>query len=157
MAKLKPGDKAPSFELEDQNGNTLRLSDFRGKRLLLYFYPRADTPGCTIQACDIRDSMPDFSGMELSAAGISPDTPEAQKKFDQKFSLGFPLLSDMDHAVADAYGAWGERPMYGKNAVGIIRSAFVIDEQGKIVEAFYDVKPQETVPKAMEAIAAVSS
>jgi peroxiredoxin Q/BCP len=147
---LKTGDRAPDFSLEDQEGQKVNLSDFRGKKLIVYFYPKADTPGCTKQACSIRDASKDLDGRKVAALGISPDLPKAQKKFDDKYGLGFPLLSDPDHAVADAYGAWGEKSMYGKTYEGIIRSSFLIDEEGKIVQAWYKVKPVDTVPKAME-------
>jgi peroxiredoxin Q/BCP len=149
---LKAGDPAPDFALEDQNGKTVKLSDFRGKKVIVYFYPRADTPGCTTQACSLRDSREVIDTGGATVIGISPDKPAAQAKFDTKYGLGFPLLSDPDHAVADAYGAWGERSMYGKKYMGIIRSAFVIDEQGAIVEPFYKVSPKDTVPKALAAI-----
>ena len=152
MAELKPGDKAPDFALRDQTGKTVSLKDYRGKKLLLYFYPKADTPGCTKQACSIRDSSSDLSGLGADALGISPDEPDLQKKFDDKYGLGFPLLADVDHSVADAYGAWGEKSMYGKNYMGIIRSSFLIDEQGRIAGAWYKVKPEDTVPKAVEAM-----
>jgi len=156
MNVLKPGDKAPGFELTDQNGKSVKLSDFEGRKLLVYFYPKADTPGCTAQACSVKDSMQELAGIGLSVVGISPDRPDEQKKFDDRYRLGFPLLSDEDHAVAKAYGAWGPKPVYGKDTMGIIRSAFVIDEDGNIIEAFYEVSPQETVPKAIEAVAAAS-
>ena len=156
MEKLKPGDRAPSFELKDQDERIVKLSDFEGRKLLLYFYPRAETPGCTTQACSIKDSLQEFADISLSSVGISPDTPQAQKKFDTKHCLGFPLLSDPDHAVAEEYGAWGQRTMYGSSTMTIIRSAFVIDEHGKIIETFYDVKPEETVPRVLGAIIAAS-
>jgi len=149
---LKAGDPAPDFALEDQHGKTVKLSDFRGKKVVLYFFPRADTPGCTTQACSLRDSREAIDTGGATVIGISPDKPTAQAKFDDKYGLGFPLLSDPDHAVADAYGAWGERSMYGKKYMGIIRSAFVIDEQGAIVESFYKVSPKDTVPKALAAL-----
>ena len=151
MAKLKPGDRAPDFELEDQDGKTVRLSDFKGRRLLLYFYPRASTPGCTIQACSVRDSLAGLDESGMAAVGISPDPPSRQKRFDEKHSLGFPLLCDEDHAVAEAYGVWGEKLMVGKKFMGITRSSFLVDEQGVIVKAWYKVKPKETVPLAREA------
>jgi len=152
MAQLKPGDMAPNFELDDQNGKKVKLSDFKGRKLLLYFYPKANTPGCTTQACSVRDASNDFSALDTAAVGISPDTPQQQKKFDEKYGLGFPLLSDTDHAVADAYGVWGEKSMYGKKYEGIIRSSFAIDEDGKILQAWYKVSPKDTVPKAREAL-----
>ncbi len=152
MAQLKKGSFAPAFELYDQAGNLIKLSDFKGKKLLVYFYPKADTPGCTRQACSIRDSREDLSNRGIAYLGISPDTSEKQKKFDDKHSLKFPLLSDIDHAVAEAYGAWGEKSMYGKKYKGIIRSSFLIDEVGKIIEAWYKVKPEDTVPKALETL-----
>jgi len=149
---LKAGDRAPDFALEDQNGEVVRLSDYKGKKLLLYFYPKADTPGCTTQACSIRDSSADLTKRDVAALGISPDMPKAQKKFDDKYGLDFPLLSDPDHKVADAYGAWGEKSMYGKKYDGIIRSSFLIDEKGKVLQAWYKVSPADTVPSALEAL-----
>ena len=149
---LKAGDPAPDFALEDQHGKTVKLSDFRGKKVVLYFFPRADTPGCTTQACSLRDSREAIDTGGATVIGISPDKPTAQAKFDDKYGLGFPLLSDPDHAVADAYGAWGERSMYGKKYMGIVRSAFVIDERGAIIEPIYKVSPKDTVPKALKAL-----
>jgi peroxiredoxin Q/BCP len=148
MAKLKVGDRAPSFSLEDQNGRPVSLSQFRGTRLLLYFYPRADTPGCTRQACSVRDGAEHLQEVGAAAAGISPDPPDRQKKFDQKYRLGFPLLSDPDHKVAQAYGAWGKKTLYGRTYEGIIRSSFLIDEHGYLLQIAYHVKPEDTVPRA---------
>ncbi len=153
MAELKKGARAPAFRLADQDGNEVTLSDFRGRKLLLYFYPKADTPGCTTQACSIRDAMPDLKSLGIAAAGISPDEPAQQKKFAEKYKLTFPLLSDADHQVAEAYGAWGEKSMYGKKYLGIVRSSFLIDEEGRIVNAWYKVSPADTVPFAREALA----
>jgi peroxiredoxin Q/BCP len=152
MTQLNIGDPAPDFALADQEGNTVKLSDFQGKKLLVYFYPKADTPGCTKQACQIRDARTELADLGVDAVGISPDKPGAQKKFDGKYGLGFPLLSDPDHTAAQAYGAWGEKTMYGKKSMGIIRSSFLIDEKGKIMGAWYKVKPENTVPLAQEAL-----
>ena len=153
MAKLNVGDKAPSFSLLDQDGKAVSFSAFKGKKLLLYFYPKADTPGCTKQGCSVRDASKELKKLGAAAVGISPDEPPRQKKFDDKYKLGFPLLSDPDHTVAKAYGAWGKKSMYGKTYEGIIRSSFVIDEKGKIVQASYKVKPLDTVPNATKALA----
>jgi peroxiredoxin Q/BCP len=149
---LSQGQTAPGFSLTDQDGRTVKLSDFKGRKVLLYFYPKADTPGCTTQSCAVRDSRQDMKKLNVDVLGISPDTPEAQKKFDAKYSLGFPLLADAEHSVAEAYGAWGEKMNYGKKYMGIIRSSFLIDEKGKVQRAWYKVKPEETVPKAKEAL-----
>jgi peroxiredoxin Q/BCP len=148
MGHLNIGDTAPDFALVDQEDKTVKVSDFKGQKLLLYFYPKADTPGCTKQACQIRDARTELAEMRVAALGISPDKPGAQKKFDGKYGLGFPLLSDPDHAAAQSYGTWGEKTMYGKTSMGIIRSSFLIDEKGKILGAWYKVKPEDTVPLA---------
>lgn len=153
MAKLGPGDPAPAFALPDQSGRTVRLEDFRGRKLLVYFYPKADTPGCTTQSCAVRDAREELASLGVDVVGISPDPPEDQAAFDRKYGLGFPLLSDPDHEVADAYGAWGERTLYGKKVTGVIRSSFLIDEEGRIERAWYRVKPEETVPEARAALA----
>ena len=152
MAELKIEDKAPSFSLKDQDGKTVSLANFKGRKLLVYFYPKADTPGCTKQACSVRDAATEFAEHNVAAVGISPDTPASQKKFDSKHHLGFPLLSDPDHEAAQAYGAWGKKSMYGKTYEGIIRSSFLIDEKGKIIQVSYKVKPEDTVPNAKEAL-----
>ena len=152
MGRLKVGDKAPPFSLEDQNGRIVSLADFQGTRLLLYFYPKADTPGCTRQACSVRDAAESLQKAGAAATGISPDAPDKQKKFDNKYNLGFPLLSDPDHKVAEAYGAWGKKSLYGKNYEGIIRSSFLIDEDGRVLQVTYGVKPEDTVPKAQEVL-----
>ena len=152
MAELSKGAKAPSFSLQDQDGKTVKLGDSQGRKLLLYFYPKADTPGCTTQACSIRDAMPDLKSLGIAAVGISPDEPKAQKKFADKYQLSFPLLSDPQHATAVAYGAWGEKSMYGKKYMGILRSSFLVDEAGKILQAWYKVSPADTVPLAKEAL-----
>lgn len=153
MTELKVGDKAPSFSLSDQSGRKVSLSDFRGRKLLLYFYPKADTPGCTKQAACVRDAAGDLGRAGVAAVGISPDEPDRQRRFDEKYGLGFPLLSDPDHEVAAAYGAWGRKSMYGRTYEGIIRSSVLIDENGRILQASYKVKPQDTVPNARRALA----
>jgi len=152
MSRLKVGDKAPSFSLEDQNGRIVSLADFQGTRLLLYFYPKADTPGCTRQARSVRDAAESLQESGAAAVGISPDPPDKQKKFDNKYNLGFPLLSDPDHKVAKTYGVWGKKSLYGKSYEGIIRSSFLIDEDGRVLQATYGVKPEDTVPKAQGAL-----
>jgi peroxiredoxin Q/BCP len=157
MAQLSAGDRAPAFTLVDQRGDKVKLSDFKGQRVVVYFYPKADTPGCTTQSCDLRDHRKDLSKLGAVVLGISPDTPAKQLKFDQKFKLGFPLLADEDHAVAEKWGAWGEKSMYGRKYQGIIRSAFVVDEKGKIVDAFYKVSPKDTVPKVSTALTALDA
>jgi peroxiredoxin Q/BCP len=153
MTTLTEGDAAPPFQLSDQHGETVRLEDFRGRKLLVYFYPQADTPGCTTQSCDVRDHRQDLAGLGVDVVGISPDQPDANLAFDKKFSLGFPLLSDPDHAVAEAWSTWGEKVNYGKTYMGIIRSSFLVDEDGKIERAWYKVKPDKTVPNATAALA----
>jgi thioredoxin-dependent peroxiredoxin len=152
MAKLKVGDEAPPFALEDQNGRRVSLAQFRGTKLLLYFYPKADTPGCTRQACSVRDAAESLQEAGGAAVGISPDEPPKQKKFDDKYDLRFPLLSDPDHKVAAAYGAWGKKSMYGKSYEGVIRSSFLIDEDGKVLQVTYGVKPEDTVPEAQKVL-----
>ncbi len=154
MAKLNAGDVAPDFKLADQHGKTVKLTDFRSRKLLLYFYPKADTPGCTRQACSIRDARQELAALGLAVVGLSPDLPARQKKFDDKYNLSFPLLADLDHAVAEAYGTWGEKVMYARKVMGITRSSFLIDEAGKIIQACYKVSTEDTVPKARQALAA---
>jgi thioredoxin-dependent peroxiredoxin len=154
MNTLQPGDAAPDLALEDQSGNTVRLSDFTGRRVLVYFYPKADTPGCTTQSCSLRDHRQDLAGLDVDVLGISPDRPDEQAAFDRKYSLGFPLLSDPDHAVAEAWGTWGEKTAYGKTSMGIIRSSFLIGPDGRIERTWYRVKPEDTVPKALDVLAA---
>lgn len=151
--RLEPGDVAPAFSLSDQHGETVRLDDFRGRKLLVYFYPEADTPGCTTQSCDVRDHRSELAGLGVDVVGISPDEPAKQLAFDEKYSLGFPLLADTDHAVAEAWGTWGEKQLYGKTYIGITRSSFLIDEDGVVERAWYRVKADQTVPKAKDALA----
>jgi peroxiredoxin Q/BCP len=147
---LKAGDKAPAFTLLDQDGNTVKLSDFKGRKVLVYFYPKADTPGCTQQSCNLRD----VSGQvgDTAIVGISPDKVAKQKKFDEKYSLGFPLLADEDHAVAEAFDVWTEKSMYGRKYMGILRSAFLIDEKGKVAEAWYKVSPKDTSANLLQSL-----
>jgi peroxiredoxin Q/BCP len=147
---LTPGDKAPDFALLDQSGHTVALSDFKGRKVLVYFYPKADTPGCTAQSCSLRDVAGQVG--DTAIVGISPDPPDRQARFDAKYSLGFPLLADTDHAVADAYGAWGQKSMYGKKYMGIVRSAFLVDDDGRIAQAWYKVKPADTAPNLLAAL-----
>jgi thioredoxin-dependent peroxiredoxin len=147
---LSPGDPAPDFTLPDASGEDLALSGFRGRKVLVYFYPKADTPGCTKQACGLRDALPELGG--VAVVGISPDKPAALAKFDTKYGLGFPLLSDADHAVAEAYGVWGEKKNYGRTYMGIIRSAFLVDEEGRIEQAWPKISPADTPTKLKAAL-----
>ncbi|AQQ70663.1 Putative peroxiredoxin [Limihaloglobus sulfuriphilus] len=152
MSELKVGDKAPDFSLVNQNSETVTLSRLKGKKVLVYFYPKADTPGCTKQACSIRDTSENLKQKSITAIGISPDEPDKIKKFDDKYNLGFDLLSDPNHETAQAWGAWGEKSMYGKKYMGIIRSSFLVDEKGRISQASYKVKPEDTIKNALEAL-----
>ena len=153
VSPLKPGDAAPPFALLDQRGTTVRLEDFRGRKLVVYFYPEADTPGCTVQSCDLRDHRADLAGIGTDVVGISPDLPDKQRAFDEKYGLGFPLLSDPDHAAAEAWGAWGEKRRGGRTTIGLIRSSFLVDEDGRIERAWSPVTPEDTVPNALAALA----
>lgn len=145
--RLEPGTKAPSFTLEDYTGQQYSLADYAGHKVILYFYPKASTPGCTKEACDFRDNLASLKSLGYIVLGVSPDKPAALEKFTAKESLTFPLLSDADHAVALAYGAWGEKKNYGKVYEGLIRSTFVINEQGIIELAQYNVRATGHVAK----------
>jgi thioredoxin-dependent peroxiredoxin len=147
---LKPADPAPDFTLLDAGGTEVSLGDFRGRKVLVYFYPKADTPGCTKQACGLRDALPDIG--DAAVVGISPDKPAALERFDTKYGLGFPLLSDPDHAVAEAFGVWGEKKNYGRTYMGIIRSAFLVDEEGRVEQAWYKISPADTPTKLKAAL-----
>ena len=145
--RLEPGTKAPSFTLEDYTGQQYSLANYAGHKVILYFYPKASTPGCTKEACDFRDNLASLKALGYIVLGVSPDKPAALEKFTAKESLTFPLLSDADHAVALAYGAWGEKKNYGKVYEGLIRSTFVINEQGIIELAQYNVRATGHVAK----------
>ena len=149
---LTEGQAAPDFELKDDSGKTTRLKDFRGKPFVLYFYPRADTPGCTAESCAFRDLFPKFQKLSAPVVGISPDEVEAQEKFKTKYSLPFPLLADVGHKVAEAYGVWKEKNMYGKKSMGIERTTFVIDAAGKIKKIFPKVKVEGHADEVLAAL-----
>jgi peroxiredoxin Q/BCP len=140
---LEIGDPAPDFELPDQHGSPVRLSDFRGKTVVLYFYPKADTPGCTTQACGVRDHRADYERAGAVVLGVSPDPVKKIAKFDDKYGLRFPLLADEDHEVAEAYGVWVQKSMYGRTYMGNERSTFVIGPDGKVKQVLRKVKPAE--------------
>jgi peroxiredoxin Q/BCP len=149
---LKPGDKAPDFTLLDQNGEDVSLSSLRGRHVLVYFYPKADTPGCTKQACGLNEILGDIG--DTAVIGISPDKPTKQLKFAEKYGLGFPLLSDPDHEVAEAFAVWKEKSMYGRKYMGIERSAFLIDPDGTVAEAWYKISAVDTPKNLLAALAA---
>ena len=155
---LEAGQEAPDFTLSDQDGEELTLSDLRGETVVLYFYPKADTPGCTIQACGVRDRFEDY--VETRAArvvGISPDSVADVKKFHDKFDLNFTLLADADHAVAEAYGVWGEKSMYGRKYMGVARATFIVDGDGKVAKVFPKVSPKTHDEVVLEALAELAS
>lgn len=147
---LKPGDLAPPITLTDQHGETRSLADEAGHRTLIFFYPKADTPGCTAQACGLRDVAGQVG--DTTIIGISPDKPERQAKFDAKYGLGYPLLADTDHAVAEAYEVWKEKKNYGRTYMGIERSAFLVGADGKIEQAWYKISPKDTPLKLLAAL-----
>jgi peroxiredoxin Q/BCP len=143
MVELKVGDKAPAFNLPSSSGKKISLSDYAGKkRVVLYFYPKDDTSGCTKEACSFRDTLPQIEGKDTVVLGISADDLKSHDKFIQKYALNFPLLSDVDHQVAEAYGAWGEKSMYGKKYFGIIRKTFIIGKDGRLEHVFHKVSPE---------------
>jgi peroxiredoxin Q/BCP len=150
---LAPGDKAPAFTLEDQNGEKVKLSDLKGQPVVVYFYPRADTPGCTTQACGIRDRSGEYATAGARVIGISPDEVEAIAKFADKFDLEFTLLADPDHAVAEKYGAWGEKSMYGKKYMGVLRNTYIVDAEGKIAKVLPKVQPKKHDDLVLKALA----
>jgi thioredoxin-dependent peroxiredoxin len=153
MTRLSPGDRAPEFTLPDADGRQVSLSDYRGRKVVVYFYPAAMTPGCTTQACDFRDSLSEFTGAGYVVLGISPDKPEKLAKFRDAEGLTFPLLSDPSRSVLDAYGAYGEKTMYGKKITGVLRSTFVVDENGALEAAQYNVKATGHVAKLRRELA----
>jgi peroxiredoxin Q/BCP len=151
---VEEGQEAPDFELASDTGERVRLSQFRGRPVVLYFYPKDDTPGCTAQACGIRDSYDDFEQRGAVVLGVSPDEESSHVKFKQKYGLPFTLLADPDHEVAEQYGVWGERKYMGKTYMGIERSTFLIDEDGRIAKVMRRVKPDTHAERVLEALAA---
>jgi peroxiredoxin Q/BCP len=149
---LKPGTKAPAFSLPTDDGSTVALKDLKGRKVILYFYPKDDTSGCTTEACEFRDSWKSVQKAGAVVLGVSPDPVTAHLKFRKKYSLPFPLLADTEHAVAEAYGAWGEKSMYGKKYFGILRSTFIIDEGGRVVKVFEKVKPKGHAGEVLAAL-----
>ena len=149
---LKEGDKAPDIHLADDAGNPFKLSDLHGKRVVLYFYPKADTPGCTTESCEFRDEIKSFAKKGVAVLGISPDKPEAQSKFKDKYDLPFTLLADEEKSAAKSYGVWAEKNMYGKKSMGIVRSTFVIGQDGTIEKIYSKVKAQGHAAKVLAAL-----
>ncbi|MCA0354401.1 MAG: thioredoxin-dependent thiol peroxidase [Chloroflexi bacterium] len=150
MTNLNVGDLAPEFELPADNGETIRLSDFRGKRVVLYFYPKDDTPGCTTQACGFRDAYPQIEEQNAVVIGVSPDSVASHQKFKTKFDLPFLLVADEQHSLAEAYGVWGEKSMYGKKYMGVTRSHFIIDENGYLIDVQGKISPADSVSGALK-------
>lgn len=157
MAMPAEGSKAPDFELPDQSGGSVKLSDLRGRWVVLYFYPRADTPGCTTQACSIRDRSSEYADFDARVLGVSPDEVDAIAKFDGKYGLGFTLLADADHSVAETYGAWAEKSMYGKKYMGVQRSTVIIDPDGKVAKVFPKVQPKKHDDLVLGALAELTA
>ncbi len=154
---LKPGDKAPDFELSDQNGGLVKLSDVSDQTLVLFFYPRADTPGCTTQACGVRDRGSDYAKAGARVIGISPDEVGAIDKFAGKYGFGFTLLADSDHAVAEKYGAWGEKSMYGKKYMGVLRNTYIVGPDGRIAKVLPKVQPKKHDDLVLKALGELAS
>jgi peroxiredoxin Q/BCP len=149
MGKLTPGDKAPRFTLPDQDGKKVALKDFAGQRVVVYFYPKDDTPGCTKEACQFNDNLRAFTRAKVPVLGISADSAEKHRAFRSKYGLKFPLLTDADHKVGEAYGAWGEKTLYGKKTIGVIRSTFLIGADGKIIRPWYQVRADGHADKVL--------
>jgi peroxiredoxin Q/BCP len=154
---LEAGDKAPAFTLPDQNGEKVKLTDLKGQTVVLYFYPRADTPGCTTQACGVRDRSADYEAAGTRVIGVSPDEVGAIDKFAGKYDLDFTLLADADHAVAEKYGAWVEKSMYGRKYMGVARATFIIDPKGKIAKVLPKVQPKKHDDLVLKALAELSA
>jgi thioredoxin-dependent peroxiredoxin len=155
MPRLEPGAKAPAFALPDAAGTKVSLKDFAGRKVVVYFYPADDTPGCTTEACQFNDNLRAFNRADIAVVGISPDGAEKHTKFVSKYKLKFPLLSDPTHAVMEKYGAWGEKTLYGKKTIGTIRSTFLIDEKGHVARAWYAVRADGHADKVLEAATAL--
>jgi len=153
MAELKVGDTAPDFEAVTDTGERVKLSAYRGRKVILYFYPQDDTPGCTTQSCGFRDNYPTIQDRNGIVLGVSPDGVQSHQKFKKKFNLPFTLLVDEDHAIGEMYGTWAEKEFMGKKFMGMIRSHYVIDETGQIIEAHVKIKPEESVASAVKALA----
>jgi peroxiredoxin Q/BCP len=154
---LEAGKQAPDFKLKDQNGDTVALSDYAGKTVVLYFYPKADTPGCTTQACGVRDRMSEYQNAGATVLGVSPDEVKAVKKFDDKHGFGFTLLADKDHKVADKYGTWVEKSMYGKTYMGVQRATFIIGRDGKVARVFPKVQPKKHDDVVLKALVEINT
>ena len=150
---MKEGRKAPGFKLPDQDGNTVSLADFAGKTVVLYFYPKDDTPGCTKEACSFRDAFSQYKKKGIAVLGVSPDKEASHQKFVTKYKLPFTLLADTDKSIAEAYGVWGEKKFMGRTYMGVHRTTFLIDEKGKIKKIFEKVKPEDHASEVLEAFA----
>ncbi|HKV34211.1 MAG TPA: thioredoxin-dependent thiol peroxidase [Pyrinomonadaceae bacterium] len=150
---IKEGTNAPAFKTTDANGEAVSLKDLKGQKVVLYFYPKDDTPGCTKEACSFRDAWGKFKKQGITVLGVSPDSEASHKKFETKYKLPFTLLADKDHAIADAYGVWGEKKFMGRTYMGVLRTTFLIDEKGKIKKVFEKVKPEDHASEVLEAFA----
>lgn len=153
MATLKAGDKAPDFTANDQNGKTVSLANFKGKTVILYFYPKDDTPGCTAEACDFRDNYQSLAGKGFEVIGVSTDDEKSHKKFETRYSLPFPLIADTDHNIVEAYGVWGEKNNYGKKYMGTIRTTFIIDAEGNIQKVIDKVDTKAASQQVLDLLA----
>jgi peroxiredoxin Q/BCP len=157
MPRLEPGDPAPPFELPDQNGNPVSLGEFKGGKVIVYFYPADETPGCTREACQFNENLAAFQAANVPVLGVSPDPADSHQRFRSRYGLEFPLLTDADHSVMDAYGAWGEKHRYGKTTIGVLRSTFLVDEHGRIERAWHNVKADGHAAKVLAEVTGASA